>query len=57
MPHENIDEKFYDYADILSPYGVAMRYPNELVLEDRHAERALTMADEFVRWAEDSLKG
>jgi hypothetical protein len=36
---------------------VAMRYPNELVLEDRHAERALTMADEFVRWAEDSLKG
>ena len=53
----NIDEKFYDYADILSPYGVAMRYPNELVLEDRHAERALTMADEFVRWAEDSLKG
>ena len=53
----NIDEKFYDYADILSPYGVAMRYPNELVLEDRHAERALAMADEFVRWAEDSLKG
>ena len=52
----NIDEKFYDYADILSPYGVAMRYPNELVLEDRHAERALAMADEFVRWAEDSLK-
>lgn len=57
MPHENIDEKFYDYADILSPYGVAMRYPNELVLEDRHAERALAMADEFVSWAEDSLKG
>ena len=53
----NIDEKFYDYADILSPYGVAMRYPNELVLEDRHAESALAMADEFVRWAEDSLKG
>ena len=53
----NIDEKFYDYADILSPYGVAMRYPNELVLEERHAERALAMADEFVRWAEDSLKG
>ena len=53
----NIDEKFYDYADILSPYGVAMRYPNELVLEEHHAERALAMADEFVRWAEDSLKG
>ncbi|MBR5760262.1 MAG: HEPN domain-containing protein [Thermoguttaceae bacterium] len=24
-----IDEKFYDYADVLTPYGIAMRYPNE----------------------------
>ena len=47
----SIEEKYYDYADILAPYGVAMRYPNELFLEDRHAEKAIQMANEFVEWA------
>lgn len=46
----SIDEKYYDYADILAPYGVAMRYPNELFLEERHAEKAIQMANEFVEW-------
>ena len=50
----SIDNKFYDYADILAPYGVAMRYPNELQLEERHAAKAIEMANEFVAWA-DSL--
>jgi len=47
----SIDEKFYEYADVLSPYGVAMRYPSELELEERHAQKALEMAGEFVEWA------
>lgn len=51
----SIDEKYYDYADILAPYGVAMRYPNELFLEERHAEKALQMANEFVKWAKLNL--
>ena len=51
----SIDEKYYDYADTLAPYGVAMRYPNELFLEDRHAEKAIQMADEFVKWAKLNL--
>ncbi len=50
----SIDNKFYDYADVLAPYGVAMRYPNELQLEERHAAKAIEMANEFVAWA-DSL--
>ena len=50
----SIDNKFYDYADVLAPYGVAMRYPNELQLEERHAAKAIEMAIEFVAWA-DSL--
>ena len=50
----SIDTKFYDYADVLAPYGVAMRYPNELQLEERHAAKAIEMANEFVAWA-DSL--
>jgi len=46
-----IDEKYYNYADILTPYAVSMRYPNELFLEERHAVKAIEMAKEFVDWA------
>lgn len=46
-----VEEKFYDYADELASYGVAARYPNELFLEERHAEKAVKMAKEFVEWA------
>lgn len=42
-----IEEKFYDYADALNPYGVAVRYPNELYLEERHAKEALQFAGEI----------
>ena len=51
-----IDKKFYDYADTLAPYGVAMRYPNELLLEERHAEKAIDMAKEFVEWARNAIE-
>lgn len=51
----SVDDRFYDYADVLAPYGVAMRYPNELQLEERHAEKAIEMADGFVEWARDLL--
>ena len=35
----------------MAPYGIAVRYPNELVLEEYHAEKAIRMAGEFVNWA------
>lgn len=50
-----IDEKFYDYADVLSPYGIAVRYPNELILEEHHADKAIQMASEFVEWAKKNI--
>lgn len=37
----SIEEKFYDYADTLTPYGVAVRYPKELFQEERHVKEAL----------------
>ena len=52
----SIDSKFYDYADILAPYGVAMRYPNELQLEERHANKALEIANDFVAWARKNIE-
>lgn len=31
-------------------YGVAIRYPNELFLEERHAKEALQYAKEILVW-------
>ena len=45
-----IEEKYYDYADTLTPYGVSVRYPNELFLEERHAKEAIQYAEEILKW-------
>ena len=47
----DIDEEYYDYADALTPYGVAIRYPSELGMEERHAKDALDYADILLQWA------
>lgn len=51
-----IEEKYYDYADTLTPYGVAIRYPNELLLEERHAKEALQYANEILIWAKGIIE-
>lgn len=50
-----IEEKYFDYADALSPYGVAVRYPNELFLEERHAGEAIQYADEILQWVKSII--
>ncbi len=50
-----IPEKFYDYGDTLSQYGVVSRYPHELFLEDRNAEKALQYTAEMMEWAKKEL--
>lgn len=45
-----IEEKYYDYADILTPYGVSVRYPNELFIGEKHAANAVQYADRIVQW-------
>lgn len=50
----DIDEKYYDYADTLTPYGVSVRYPNELYLSESHAKKALLMAKEILIWAKNT---
>ena len=51
----NVDEKYYDYADTLTPYGVAVRYPSELSLEERHALIAIQYAEEMLKWINQIL--
>lgn len=52
----NIEERYYDYADTLTPYGVSIRYPHELFLEERHAKEAIRYAEEIMKWVEDIVK-
>lgn len=48
-----IEEKYYDYADILTPYGISVRYPNELFIDEKHAEDAVQYADRIVQWVHE----
>lgn len=48
----DVPDEYYDYADTLTPYGVAVRYPNELFLEERHVRDAIIYADKMLSWAE-----
>lgn len=45
-----IEDKYYDYADALTPYGVSIRYPNELFLSEKHTKEALEYAGEILDW-------
>ena len=46
-----IDEKYCDYADELTPCGMAVRCPSGLGLEERYAKATLEHADELLGWA------
>ena len=52
----DIPEEYYDYADALTPYGIAVRYPNELSIEEHHVRDALIYAQTIVDWAEEIIK-
>lgn len=52
-----IDEKFFDYGDVLTPYGVIIRYPNELMIEEHHAKTAIQYAGEILEWVKGLVDG
>lgn len=54
--HITIEERYFDYADILTPYGVSIRYPNELFLEEHHAKDALQYTKEILTWAKEIIQ-
>ncbi len=41
--------------EVLTPYGIAIRYPNEFCVEEYHVEEALSYAREIVAWAEKNI--
>lgn len=52
-----IEDRYYDYEDTLTPYGVSVRYPNELFLEERHVKEALEFSREILRWVQSIVSG
>lgn len=48
----DVPDKIYDMCDDLTPYGVKIRYPQELYLEEHHACLALEEADYISEWIE-----
>jgi HEPN domain-containing protein len=50
-----IDDLYYDCADALTPYGVSVRYPNELSLEEHHAAEAIKQASIILGWTKSLI--
>lgn len=52
----DIPEVCYDWADALTPYGIAVRYPNEIFVDEHHVTDAIQNADCLVKWAKKILE-
>ncbi len=48
--HIEIDETLLDMCDDLTPYGVNIRYPQEVVIEQYHVDKALTQTKILYEW-------
>ena len=47
MTKDNSFSNILDYCSRLNPYGVAVRYPNELFVDDEIAKNAIVMANQI----------
>ena len=48
--YTDVDEKYLEMCDDLTPYGVKIRYPQELFIEEYHVEKALGETQELHDW-------
>lgn len=51
-----VDERYLEMCDDLTPYGVKIRYPQELQIEERHAKKALSDAESLSDWLLELIK-
>jgi len=45
-----VEPKYMEMCDDLTPYGVKIRYPQELVIEEYHVKKALSETQELYMW-------
>ena len=48
--YTEVDEKYLEMCDDLTPYGVKIRYPQELFIEEYHVKKALEETQELYDW-------
>lgn len=48
--YENVDEKYLEMCDDLTPYGVKIRYPQELYIAEYHVTKALQETETLYEW-------
>lgn len=51
-----IPDEYYDYGDALTQYGVIVRYPHEIYIDEALMEQALEYAEKIVTWASSILQ-
>lgn len=51
----DVEERFLEMCDDLTPYGVKIRYPYEALIEDYHARKALKETEELYHWLKDLI--
>ena len=47
---KRVDEKYLEMCDDLTPYGVKIRYPQELFIEEYHVKKALEETQKLYDW-------
>lgn len=45
-----VSEDYLEMCDDLTPYGVKIRYPQELFIEEHHADKALKETKKLYEW-------
>ena len=48
--YTEVDEKYLEMCDDLTPYGVKIRYPQELFIEEYHVKKALEETQKLYDW-------
>lgn len=48
--YTEVDERYLEMCDDLTPYGVKIRYPQELFIEEYHVKKALEETEELYDW-------
>lgn len=54
--YETVDEKYLEMCDDLTPYGVKIRYPQELYIEEHHVKKALQETETLYGWLMEILE-
>ena len=52
---KDIPDYIYDICDNLTPYGVKIRYPQELYMEEHHVDKAIEEMKKVFEWIEMGL--